>query len=311
MSADKPITAPAADAIEQSIRQCYSTWSETYDRDYYQAATAYPPVHVDIVRRKLQSSGARSLIDAGCGPASMLRRLTDLGLDLYGFDLTPAMVSQARQTMAGEFDVEQRLWEGSALDRTAFVAPDGRARFDAAVCFGVLPHIPAGSDRVVFENLAKAVQPHGLVMVEARNQLFSLFSLNRYSRDFFFRTLLDTEALRQSLDEDSARQLAKAIDLVEQRFRLDLPPERTGAAGAPGYDEVLSRTHNPFELCAVARQAGLLDVEVSFYHYHCLPPMAEPAMPALYRELSLAMERPDDWRGHFMASAFIVSGRAR
>ena len=46
-----------------------------------------------------------------------------------------------------------------------------------------------------------------------------------------------------------------------------------------------------------------------FYHYHCLPPMFESAMPELFRRASLAMENPEDWRGHFMASAFLVVGR--
>ena len=34
-------------------------------------------------------------------------------------------------------------------------------------------------------NLRDAVRPGGLVAVEARNQLFALFTLNRYSRDLF------------------------------------------------------------------------------------------------------------------------------
>jgi hypothetical protein len=92
---------------------------------------------------------------------------------------------------------------------------------------------------------------------------------------------------------------------------MDLPPLRKGKSSEPGYDEVLSRTHNPFVLREQARAAGLEEVEVLFYHYHCLPPMLENAVPRLFRTASLAMEDPKDWRGHFMASAFIVVGRRR
>jgi hypothetical protein len=49
---------------------------------------------------------------------------------------------------------------------------------------------------------------------------------------------------------------------------------------------------------------------VLFYHYHCLPPLMEPAAPTLFRARSVAMEKPEDWRGHFMASAFILAGIA-
>ena len=96
---------------------------------------------------------------------------------------------------------------------------------------------------------------------------------------------------------------------LDERFRLDLPPARTGDAGEPGYDEVLSRTHNPFLLRQQALEQGLTDVEVLFYHYHALPPMLEGAAPDLFRRASLAMEDPRDWRGHVMASALVLVGR--
>ena len=91
---------------------------------------------------------------------------------------------------------------------------------------------------------------------------------------------------------------------------MDLPPVRRGKESEPGYDEVLSRTHNPFTAREQFERAGFRDVKVLFYHYHCLPPLLESAAPALFRARSVAMEKPDDWRGHFMASAFILSGVA-
>jgi hypothetical protein len=50
-------------------------------------------------------------------------------------------------------------------------------------------------------------------------------------------------------------------------------------------------------------------MQVLFYHFHALPPMLEQAAPALFRRASVAMENPRDWRGHFMASAFVLVGR--
>jgi hypothetical protein len=37
--------------------------------------------------------------------------------------------------------------------------------------------------------------------------------------------------------------------------------------------------------------------------------MFESDMPEFFRAQSLAMEDPEDWRGHFMASAFLVVGK--
>ncbi|MCZ2112501.1 MAG: class I SAM-dependent methyltransferase [Anaerolineae bacterium] len=295
-------------AIEANIRHCYSTWGESYYRDYYESATAYPPVHTAIVRKRLEADKVRTLLDAGCGPASMLRDLDGLGIDRYGFDLTPEMVAEAKRVMESQGVAGGHIWQGSVLERASFSPPTGAPAFDAAICFGVLPHVPSTADGQVLFNLASSVREGGLVMVEARNQLFALFTLNRYSHDFFLESLVDLPALKRMASPEEAVRLDEAASFIGRQFRMDLPPVRQGKGSEPGYDEVLSRTHNPFELRLAAERAGLRDVSVLFYHYHCMPPMVESILPDFFRRASLAMEDPADWRGHFMASAFILAG---
>ena len=294
---------------DEAVKACYSTWSETYHADYYGGKAAYPPVHVGIVRRLLAESGARTVLDAGCGPASMLRELFDLGLDLYGFDLTPEMVAEGRRIFAAQGLPPQRVWEGSVLDPEAFRGggADVQAGFDAVVCSGVMPHVPPQADDAVPANLGRAVRPGGLVILEARNQLFSLFTMNRYSHEFFLHELLDAKGLRDAAGRER-EALEGVLDELGGMFRTDLPPLRRGKEGEPGYDEVVSRTHNPLVLKARFAALGFRDVRLLFYHYHCLPPMFEARLPAFFRERSLAMEDPEDWRGHFLASAFFVVG---
>jgi SAM-dependent methyltransferase len=300
------------DAIERTVRSCYATWSRRYYDDYYRSTDMYPPVHIDIVRDLLRTAGASSVLDAGCGPASMLRDLREPGLERWGFDLTPEMVAEARRILAEQGVPGERVWQGSVLDPTDFTPRAGAPAdgFDAAICFGVLPHVPAGADAQVLANLRDAVRPGGLVAVEARNQLFALFTLNRYSRDLFRDALIDVRGLElQAADAGERAALERALAVLDERFRLDLPPARTGDAATPGYDEVLSRTHNPFLLRQQAHEQGLTDVEVLFYHYHALPPMLEGAAPNLFRRASLAMENPRHWRGYVMASALVLVGR--
>jgi 2-polyprenyl-3-methyl-5-hydroxy-6-metoxy-1,4-benzoquinol methylase len=299
---DRKPPATDREAVEGAVRDCYSTWSAHYYDDCYQGAGAYPPQHTDIVRGLLRAAGARTVLDAGCGPASMLRDLAE----------PPEMVVEARRVLAEQGLPAERVWEGSVLDPAAFQAragapPEG---FDAVVCFGVLPHVPAEADAQVLANLRAAVRPGGLVAIEARNQLFALFTFNRYSRDFFHDVLIGVSALeKKAADARERAALERALAALDQHFRIDLPPKRTGEAGRPGYDEVLSRTHNPFLLRQAAKERGLIDIEVLFYHYHALPPMLEGEAPELFRRSSLAMENPRDWRGLFMASAFVLVGR--
>ncbi len=295
--------------VEAAVQSCYSTWSERYYGDYYASAKAYPPVHVEIVRKLLRDIGANTLLDAGCGPASMLREFAELNGGRWGFDLTAEMVAEAQRVLASQGVPGEQIWQGSVLDATAYRPPADRPLgFDAALCFGVLPHIPEESDVTVLRNLRAAVRPGGTVIAEARNELFALFTMNRYSRAFFRDTLIREDELRARAGAETAK-LDAALTALDGHFRMDLPPVRKGYSGEPGYDEVLSRTHNPFVLRAQAEEAGLVDTRVLFYHFHALPPMFEGSLPDLFRSASVAQEDPTDWRGHFMASAFILVGR--
>lgn len=293
-------------SVEAAVRNCYSTWADNYHRDYYTDKAAYPPVHEALVRKLLVDAGVRNVLDAGCGPASMLRGLAGLGIELFGFDLTPEMVQEARRVMQPLGVPDAHIWEGSVADSAAFRVPDaGRSGFDSAICIGVFPHVAAEQEDAALANLHAAVRPGGLVAVEARNQLFALFTLNRYSYQFFLNELVRERELFDGQEDTVRRQV---LDELGQRFRLDLPPVRGGKAGEPGYDEVLSRTHNPLVFREKFAAIGFRDVRVLFYHYHCLPPLCERSAPELFRRHSLVMENPDDWRGYFMASAFVVTG---
>ena len=295
---------------ESAVKSCYSTWAETYYADYFTNPTAYPPVHQDLIRDLVRKSGARTLLDAGCGPASMLRNLVDLKLDLYGFDLTPEMVSTARDVMSASGLPHDHLWEGSVADASAFrrpgVTPD---TFDAAICIGVFPHVPENVEQQAMVNLRNAVRPGGLVAVEARNQLFGLFTLNRYSYELFIEELIRPSSLAAAGSDTAV--VASVTEQMKERFGMDLPTITNGKSVEPGYDHVLLRKHNPFTLGQKFEAAGFENVRTLFYHYHCLPPMFEQAMPDEFRKLSVAMEDPTDWRGHFMASAFILAGVRR
>ena len=132
--------------------------------------------------------------------------------------------------------------------------------------------------------------------------------MNRYSYEFIAHELVRAQTLRRKAGRLSPK-VASVLESMKTHFRMDLPLIRRGKAGQPGYDEVTSRTHNPFAMRAVFERLGFRDVRLQFYHFHCLPPMYERDLPTLFRRASVEMEEPSDWRGHFMASAFLLSGR--
>jgi len=293
--------------VETNVQRCYSTWGETYYRDYYGENAPYPPVHINLLRELIINSGAKSVIDAGCGPASFLRHLTGDNLELYGFDLTAEMVSEAKRVMTDLGFNPNQVWQGSVLKEYDYRRPSFPLRYDAAICFGVLPHIPVQDDETVLQNLFNSVSPGGLVIVEARNALFSLFTQNRYTYEFVRDELIRSEELIAYADSKKP-EITEALVTYQKHFRMDLPPTGIGKTGEPGYDQVLSRTHNPLVLAQQFTQMGFQNVQTLFYHFHALPPMFAGLTGDFFKAASVRMESPRDWRGYFMASAFIITG---
>ena len=73
--------------VEAAVRACYSAWSERYYKDYCGPQACVPPVHYGLIRELLAQSQACTVLDAGCGPASLLRELVSPDRELYGFTL--------------------------------------------------------------------------------------------------------------------------------------------------------------------------------------------------------------------------------
>ena len=294
-------------SYEKSIAHCYSTWGETYYDEYYGSNSPYPPVHTELLRSILKESNVNTILDAGCGPASFLRDVIKENWNLYGFDLTPEMVVEGKRILAENGIDPSQIWQGSIIEKTSFKKPEGKTPlFDAVVCGGVMPHIPEEHDKTVINNLRDSVRPGGLVALEARNQLFAMFTLNRYSYDLFLKELIKPETIKKRL-KVNGEKIDMVVDQMKERFRMDIPSIRKGKSGEPGYDEVLSRTHNPFVLKQQFEEAGLQNIKIMFYHYHCVPPMFAGLLGDEFIEQSVSMEKPNDWRGYFMASAFYIT----
>ena len=58
--------------IEKNVKDCYSTWGESYYQDFYESKDAYPPTHFELVKKIINELNPKRILDAGCGPASML-----------------------------------------------------------------------------------------------------------------------------------------------------------------------------------------------------------------------------------------------
>ncbi len=160
---------------------------------------------IDATLMRLAASGRRtlSLLDAGCGPGTWLRRTSlrarELGferIDAFGFDISPAMIALAKSSLAGVDDLTIRM-HFLVRDITAGPAfPD--QEFDLCLClYGVLNHLPVAVHDQVAQELARVTQDTLFVTVRAAGSLPTIYvdSLD-HARNF----QQDNEADRMEID---------------------------------------------------------------------------------------------------------------
>lgn len=275
------------------------SYHEQYDPDLLWANAEYPAnlFRLQLVARLLQEAGARSVYDLGAGEATpMIKLHRALGMDVAGSDLSPEMVRLGRENLERHGLDAGLISHVDAQDEAAVRAERSlRGESDAVIALGVIPHVT--DDAAFVRSMSWFCRPGGTLLLQFRNSMFSMFTLNRLTKEFILDELL--APVPQEFKD------AVAADL-DTRLAVDMPPVRRRDDGY-GYDEVLSRFHNPFELADVVRAEGYTDVRFHWYNYHPTYPMIRGQFEdRAYREAQMALEQEGTWRGMFLCSAGVI-----
>lgn len=275
-----------------------ASYSDQYDPEKLWTNDDYPAnlFRLQLVQRLLAEAGSTSVYDLGAGDATPLIAIAGAGLRVAGNDVSPEMVRLARENLLAH-DLDPDLI--ALLD---VQDPDGmrteRARagiFDAVIALGVIPHV--ADDDVFVSAMDGFLRPGGQLLLQFRNSLFSMFTFNRLTKELILDELL--------VGVDEVIRDVVAADL-DERLAVDKPPKRTRPTG-DGYDEILSRFHNPFELADVVRSQGYSDIRFHWYNYHpAYPMLANRIDPVQYRRAQVALEHEGTWRGMFLCSAGVI-----
>lgn len=266
------------------------TWGQQYEDDPAFSGHSANRYRLAIALSLLADRKPSSVIDVGCGSGEPLIAMLRRGYQVRGFDYSDQMVEQARDNLRRAGFPEDLVFRDNMED---LATPPAQAA--CVVALGSLYY--ARDFHLAVRNVVSLMAPGGDVIVSLRNELFSLFSLNRGTIDFVERRLVPQVALT-----DSTR--AALRDYLTDRLGAD---EQGRAFQTVDDIGVHSLFHNPLTVERdVLSPAGLVLRGLYFYHFHALPPAFEHRMPQEFRRLSASMEVPTDWRGLFMASAFVV-----
>jgi len=275
-----------------------STYSDQYNEEKIWTNEEYPAnfFRLKLVRRILIDAGVTSLYEHGVGDATPLVTIAGDGIRVAGNDVSPEMVKFARANMTEHGLDPESI---NLLDVQSHDAIDAERKragsFEAVMALGVIPHVE--DDRWFVDSMDKFLEPGGRLLLQFRNSMFSMFTFNRLTKEFVMDELLPEvpESIREIVSTD-----------LDQRLAVDKPPKRTRPTG-DGYDEILSKFHNPFELSEIVKSFGYKDLQFQWYNYHPAYPMLAGSIdPKVYRQAQMDLEGDTSWRGMFLCSAGLI-----
>jgi SAM-dependent methyltransferase len=261
--------------------------NEEYPANYFR---------LKMVRRILAEAGVQSLYEHGVGDATPLVTIASDGIRVAGNDVSPEMVKVARANMLEHGLDPESISFLDVQDSNAIKAERERAGdFEAVMALGVIPHVT--DDHAFVSSMDLFLNPGGRLLLQFRNSMFSMFTFNRLTKEFILDELIPDVP-------ESVLQVVQAD--LDQRLAVDKPPLRTRPTG-DGYDEILSRFHNPFELSEVVKSFGYSNLKFHWYNYHPAYPMiAGNIDPKVYRQAQMDLEGDQSWRGMFLCSAGVI-----
>jgi SAM-dependent methyltransferase len=180
------------DNVVQSIRESYDRIADEYALRIFNELQHKPPDRELLNRFAAEIPGRGVVCDMGCGPGHVARYLRDAGTSVFGLDLSPQMIEQARRLNP---DISFR--EGNMM------APLGLEDSTLAgiTSFYAIVNIPKEFLPLVFQEMERVLQPGGLLLLafHTGDEVLQEKELwgRQISMDFF---LFQVSAIRQYIE---------------------------------------------------------------------------------------------------------------
>ncbi|HEX6526574.1 MAG TPA: class I SAM-dependent methyltransferase [Streptosporangiaceae bacterium] len=146
-----------ADSWLADTRVSYDTVAASYAAHVGPAFAAEPYLRaaLGLLADMVHSGGGGPVADIGCGPGHITAYLSELGIDAFGIDLSPAMTDIARQAYPGlRFEVgsmtDLRLTDASVAGLLAFWS---------------LIHVPDDAVPAAFGHFRRVLRPDGPLLL--------------------------------------------------------------------------------------------------------------------------------------------------
>jgi len=257
----------------------YNETAETYDNDGIYPANRF---RLELIAEILNKLPKGKIFDAGCGTGLFLKMAHKAGFECMGCDFSEGMLKKAKNILPDILLIQ------SSID-DLFMFED--KSFDHVFCLGVFPYIPEEKEGKAYKELRRVIKPGGYFVTAHQNELFDMFSFNKYTLKFFERNFFVSTEYEKT-------ELAKLITNPHKPVNKD---NKNSAR-----DIVFTKPENPLLYPGKLAKHCFEHKEFLYYNFHKLPPLIRNADKRLI-EASKSMEITfaKRWQGMFMASTFV------
>ncbi len=280
-----------------SKTNAFKFFNEDYSVKEY--SDMYKNINFDVrypanVRREqifvklLKKHKPKKIIDAGCGAGMPLIDIKKRGFNIIGYDKAKNMVLEAKENL------KNNKMSPDLVFYDDFENPKKVKNNSADCIVGMGAFYYAKNVNKTLLNQKKKLKKNGRLIFSLRNRLFDIATLNNYSKKF-----LDELYEVKSLKKDWKNRYKNLTKNFSDRKKFKF--KNIDEAGV--YNHI---PHNPLTITDEMAKLGLAVEGIYFYHFHALPPVFENYDKKYFRKLSWKMENPLDWRGFFIASAFVI-----
>jgi ubiquinone/menaquinone biosynthesis C-methylase UbiE len=195
--------------VTHSIRESYDRIADEYARRIFEELQQKPFDRALLDRFAAEVTDIGEVCDMGCGPGHVARYLHEAGASVFGLDLSPRMIEQARRLNP---DISFREGNMLALDLQD-------ATLAGITAFYAIVNIPKESLPLVFREMRRVLRPGGLLLLAFHTGDEKLHEDELWGRqismDFF---LLQPAEIRNQLE-------AAGFTVLEIIERGPYPPE--------------------------------------------------------------------------------------
>ena len=231
----------------------------------------------------------KKIIDAGCGAAMPLIDIKKKGFNIIGYDKAKNMVTEAKENLK-----KNRL-SPDLVFYDDFENPKKIKNNSVDCILGMGAFYYAKNVNKTLLNQKKKLKKNGRIIFSLRNRLFDIVTLNNYTKKFL-NEIYEIKKLKKEWKNKYKNLIGNYTD--RKKIKLQKNIDEAGV-----HNHI---PHNPLTITDEMAKLGLSVEGIYFYHFHAFPPVFETLDKNYFRKISWKIENPMDWRGFFLASAFVV-----